>query len=46
MVVAMYLALIVSATHRRLVAELNAFPCVLKVLLLEVFGGELSLTTS
>ena len=46
MVVAMYLALIVSATHRGLVGKLNAFPSVLKVLLLEVFGGELSLTTS
>ena len=39
MVVAMYLALIISATHCGLVGKLYAFPSVLKVLLLEVFGG-------
>ena len=45
MAVAVHLALIVSATHRRLVGQLNAFTGILKVLLLGVFGG-LNLPTS
>ncbi len=38
MVVAMYLALVVSATHCRLIGKMNAFTRILKVLLLEIFG--------